>query len=241
MAVPLGLVIFPGVQPKPASAVVTLPPSRGTNGAGHADPAALEARLDEFPLDVLLRLVAGSRRSGVLEIDGPQAVLVYFADGDLCGGESLEDPTLRAAIADVSPTDRRDAARTLVEDHLVTALAAALIPSEANARFRPGPADPELSRYRFRIDAMIDAAHERVEAWRVIADVIPSTETVLALAGDLPNTLDQVLIERADWQVLSGVDGRRTVAELVTRSGRSAFDVCSALYRMIVLGVIAMP
>ncbi|MEZ5234116.1 MAG: hypothetical protein R2749_15610 [Acidimicrobiales bacterium] len=128
-----------------------------------------------------------------------------------------------------------------MEDHLVTALAAALIPSEANARFRPGPADPELSRYRFRIDAMIDAAHERVEAWRVIADVIPSTETVLTLAGDLPNTLDQVLIERADWQVLSGVDGRRTVAELVTRSGRSAFDVCSALYRMIVLGVIAMP
>lgn len=242
LPVPLGLVIFPGVQTKPASAVVTIPPSRpGASSAGHADPAALEARLDEFPLDVLLGLVAGSRRSGVLEIDGPRPVLLYFADGDLCGGESLDDPTLRAAVAGVSPGGRRDAARIVVEDHLVTALAATLIPSAAQARFRPGPADPELSRYRFRIDTMIAAAHDRVEAWRVIADVIPSTETVLSLAPDLPDTLDQVLIERADWQVLSCVDGTRTVADVVTRSGRSAFDVCSALYRMIVLGVIALP
>jgi hypothetical protein len=242
LPVPLCLVIFPGVQTNPASSVVAVPSPLSAASDDGVSPAALEARLDEFPLDVLLGLVASSHRSGVLEIDGPRPVMLYFADGDLCGGESLEDTTLRAAVGAASPAVRRDRARAVVEDHLVTALAATLIPSpEANARFRPGPADPELSRYRFRIPAMLVAAHERVEAWRVIADVIPSTETVLQLASDLPDTLDQVLIERADWQILSCVNGARDVADIVGRSGRSAFDVCSALYRMIVLGVIAIP
>lgn len=201
---------------------------------------ALDARLDEFPLDVLLGLVVASKRSGVLDIGGPSPVVLYLADGELCGGESLDDPTLRTVLRGASGAGRSNV-RAVVEDHLITALAATLIPSEAQARFVPGPADPELSRYRFRLATVLQQARERVEAWRVIADVIPTTETVLRLAPDLPATLDQVLIERADWQILSCVNGTRDVAAIVSTSGRSAFDVCSSLYRMVVLGVIAIP
>ena len=217
----------------------------GASVALEAEGLALEARLDEFSLDLLLGLVANSRRSGVLEITGPRPAALYFVDGELCGGESLEDPSLRAALGRARAGAHRQEIRHVVQDHLVTALAAALVPSlvpsEANAQFRAGPADPELSLYRFRLPAMLGAARERMEAWRVIADVIPSTELVLGQARDLPPTLDQVLIERDDWQILSSVNGSRNVAEIVELSGRTAFEACSSLYRMIVLGVIAIP
>ena len=213
----------------------------GASVALEAEGLALEARLDEFSLDLLLGLVANSRRSGVLEITGPRPAALYFVDGELCGGESLEDPSLRAALGRARAGAHRQEIRHVVQDHLVTALAAALIPSEANAQFRAGPADPELSLYRFRLPAILGAARERMEAWRVIADVIPSTELVLGQARDLPPTLDQVLIERDDWQILSSVNGSRNVAEIVELSGRTAFEACSSLYRMIVLGVIAIP
>ena len=70
----------------------------GTSVAFEAEGLALEACLDEFSLDLLLGLVANSRRSGVLEITGPRPAALYFVDGELCGGESLEDPSLRAAL-----------------------------------------------------------------------------------------------------------------------------------------------
>lgn len=230
------------MQPKPASGAALARRPAAVAVASN-DPAALEAQLDEFSLDILLGLITGSRRSGVLEVDGPRPSLLYFAEGDLCGGESLDDPTLRDALraADASAGSHPGDLRDMVEDHLITALAATLIPGGATVRFRPGPADAELSRFRFRVPAMLESARARVEAWRVIADVIPSTDLVLHLATDLPPTLDQVLIERTDWQILSGVDGRRTVADLVGRSGRSAFETCSSLYRMIVLGVLEIP
>lgn len=239
--------ILPGAPSPPSVPAPERPARVGTGGAGSTGPAgdgrrpgvALQASLEDFPLDVLVGLVAASKRSGVLDIDGSTPVVLHFADGDLCGGESVEDPTLRTLIQ--AAGSGRGNVRAIVEDHLVTALAATLIAGKGEARFVPGRADPDLSRHRFRLATIMQLAGERVEAWRVIADVIPSTDTVLQLAPDLPVTLDQVLIERADWQILSCLNGTRDVAAIVSMSGRSAFDVCSSLYRMVVLGVISVP
>jgi len=238
-------VITSGLHPHPTA---DAGPGQAADPApldGAAAPAsrglvALEGRLDEFTLEELLTFVSTSGRSGVLELEGPRSVVLYFAGGDLCGGESLDTPiprtTLRARVAQGAGEDR-----ALVEDHLLTALAAARVSIDALVRFRPGPADPELSRFRFPLQHTLDDAQRRVEEWRIIADVLPSTDVVLQMATDLPDNVEEVAIARGDWQVLCRVDGQSTVTELIGRSGRSAFDVCSALYRLILSGVITAP
>lgn len=218
------------------------PDAAGMSPEGAASEGVeLNARLDEFSLDLLLGLLVNSGRSGVLEVAGPRPVLLYFMEGQLSAGESRDDPTLRNSLRRLSPSDPDGGGPTaysLIEDHLITALAAALIPSDATAQFRPGLPDAELCHYTFRLGAILTAARDRVEAWRVIADVMPSTDVVPRLAADLPPMLDQVLIERHDWQILSTVNGTRSVADIVELAGRSAFETCSSLYRMIVLGAV---
>jgi len=203
-------------------------------------PVALEAELEDFPLDVLMAFIGARGHSGVLRVEGPRPAQLYFADGDLCGGETVDTPINRVALASGESPKYGDN-RSLVEDHLLTALAAVLVSTDSLARFHLGAPEPVLGRFRFTLDGTLEAARERMEAWRAIADVLPSTQIVLQLSHDLPAGLDRVVIDRADWHIVSYVDGQRTVAEIITTSDRTAFDVCSALYRTIVQGVVDIP
>lgn len=199
---------------------------------------ALTGPLSEFAIEDLFGLIAVSGRTGALRIGPPRPSVFFFVDGELCGGVAEQDTTLADALAD---GDGKEASvQRLVEDQLVTALATALIPADSEFCFLEGPAHPEYRRFRFATDAAMDAARERLAAWRVIADVIPSVAVVVRLARDLPPDVGEVRIERRDWQIVAAVDGRRSVADVIALARRSAFDVCSTLYRLAIAGVVEL-
>lgn len=223
-------------MPLPEALVSTLPNTFAAL-APHGDPS-LAGPLAEFPLDALFRLVARSRRTGVLTIGPPRPSVFFFVSGELCGGVAEQDTTLRDAFAAQELTVDGTAIQDLVEDQLVTAIATALIPADSEFAFIEARPQPDYERFRFGLDATMEAAHQRLEAWRVIADVIPSVAQVVRLAGTLPEGVEQVNIDRRDWQIVAAVDGRRSVADVIAVARRSAFDVCSTLYRLAIAGVV---
>ncbi len=198
----------------------------------------LEGTLSEVDLETVLRLIAGSRRSGQLVVSAPRPARFLFSTGLLVGGMAEQDGMLMSSTArGIDPTEPVETRL----DNLVTALATALIPSAATFRFELGTSGIDRPLTAFDLDEVLSDAHHRLDAWRVIADVIPSIAMVVSLAAELPPELEQVVLGRADWQVLAAVDGRRSVAEIMASLRRSAFDVCSTLYRLITLGVVAIP
>lgn len=198
--------------------------------------AALEGTLDEFSLRELLSFLGATAQSGTLQVMGERGGMLHLDGGRLRAGEPSEDPTLSDRLASGVAPDAE-----LVTEQLVAMLASVLIPTTARFRFLPGPADERLAGFDFDLDDIMEKGRQRLEAWKVIADVIGSTGTTLHLASELPVDVGRVIIERADWQVLATVDGQRTVADIVTLLGRTAFDVCSTLYRLVVAGVVDLP
>lgn len=203
----------------------------------HGDPS-LAGPLAEFPLDSLFRLIAASRRTGALTIGPPRPSAFFFVSGELCGGVAEQDTTLRDAFAGEGDLPDEATVQDLVEDQLVTAIATALIPTDSDFAFIECPPQTHYERFRFGLTETMAAAEQRLSAWRVIAEVIPSVLQVVRLNPNLPEGVEQVNIERRDWQILAAVDSRRSVADIIALARRSAFDVCSTLYRLAVAGVV---
>lgn len=224
--------------------------------------AALSGTLADLPLPDLLALLAATGQSGVLEFTGPVPAVVVLDDGRLTLGLVEGGPTLQQVVLGSGATtaDGWDAAHSasragtaladalvaqgcepdrlrdvLFEQVVTTAFELLLAPDDSFA-FLPGAGHPLGSRFAFDAAPVLDEAGHRVDAWRVIAEAIPSTEAVLRLTREAPGPT--VTIRADDWRVLCRVDGRSSVADIVREMGMSAFAVCAVLHRLIEAGTI---
>jgi hypothetical protein len=75
----------------------------------------------------------------------------------------------------------------------------------------------------------------RLEVWSSVSTTVPSPQTVLSFAA---NPSEDPHVSRDDWMLLTLVDGRRTVAEIVRLLGRGDFAVVSALADLISRGLL---
>jgi hypothetical protein len=226
----------------------------------------IEGTLTDLPLPDLLRTLARQEASGMLHVGGSSAAQVCLAAGDVYLATSSTGPSLRQEVvgaglvsssawdaaeqvASVDGSAQADALvkvsgvdaaslRHLVYEHTVTAAFELMVPSTDPFRFVPGQQHPFGSPYRFKVEQVLRDAGRRVEAWRTIAEAIPSTAVVMRIASTLPIEADSVTVSGTEWQVLAALDGRRTVAEIIRSLGMSAFTVCSALHRMLTAGAI---
>lgn len=112
-----------------------------------------------------------------------------------------------------------------------------LLPSAASFWFEPSLSHRLAGTGGFDAEGLIEEASARLESWRMIADVIPSTSVVVRLAGLLPGGVERVVVDRDEWPVLAAIDGHRDVAGIISHTGLSAFGVCGVLHRLITQGV----
>lgn len=223
--------------------------------------AALAGSLDDFPAPPLLRLVARARHSGTLHVaTANQPVAICFEDGVVTYAGPADVASARAALlatglvgAEVfdelvadgrpagAPAPATGASQAGLDEALhdlaVSTVFELLLPSAASFRFEAGRGHRLAGLSRFDAERLVGHAAARLEAWRLIADVIPSTSVVLRLADLLPVGTEQVSFDREEWPVLAAVDGRRDVAAIISHTGLSAFGVCGALRRLVILGV----
>ena len=181
-----------------------------------ATTAALTGTLEEFPLDAVMAMLSRSRQVGALEVSAPGLpdghATVWFDEGN------------------VHVASREDAIETLFQ-LLVTGGGFEFHQHERDAL--PAGLDEVVSA-----DAVLAEVDDRLQEWRVIAELIPSTAVVLRVAPALPDDADDVTVSRAEWEVLAQLDGVRSVAEVTRSIGLGAFEVCRVLHRLRSVGAV---
>jgi hypothetical protein len=150
------------------------------------------------------------------------------------------DGTERAPM-DVLLADHPEAEgplRRLLHEHNLSSLFEMLVPSEAPYQFEAGCRHPLGDRFAEDTAGLVDQAERRVVIWRRIAARIPSTAVVFKLATGLPDGAGDRLVTADEWRFLACLDGRNTVADVISQTGESAFRVCSTLYRLLLENLI---
>lgn len=223
---------------------------------------ALEGTLADLPLPELLGLLRTSAKTGLIEVLGGHGGRLAIRDGEITFGESNNGPGLEQLLAGaeaatpatwasaeahaarggsvldglVSEGVADDVLRGLVREQAVSAVFELLLPSDAPFEFFADQRPEVGDRYRFDVGDLLAEATERVEAWTVIAEAIPTTSMTVRLSPRLPTA--EVTITADDWRVLSRVDGRSTIADIIRELGMSAFAVCAVLHQLIGQGAI---
>lgn len=225
--------------------------------------SALAGSLDELPLGDLLGFLAGTAQSGVLEFTGRSPAVVVVHEGRVTVALSESGPTLQQVFIGSGITDadgwweasalaRRDGSlcdaviangadpvrvEQVLRDQTLGTVFELALPSRDRFTFAPGASHPLGTRFAFDHTELLAEAERRVEAWKVIAESVPSTSLVMAPVRHVEG--ESVTIAAADWDVLALLDGRRTVADIIRELGMSAFAVCAAIHRLRQAGLVA--
>ena len=85
------------------------------------------------------------------------------------------------------------------------------------------------------VDEVVSEGRRRLEAWPALTALIPSPAAVLSLSLNPP---EDPSCSREEWALLSLVDGRRTVSDVVSLLGRGEYVVVRALAALVERGLL---
>ncbi len=186
----------------------------------------LQGTFETLSLPEVLGLLASARKSGALWLEaGPMSGVVHVEDGHCRAVETTERR---------GPVDDGHA----LLDRLVEVCFDVVRFERGSFKFgadEPAPwrcPEPvELS------DALVEV-ERLLKQWREVVRVIPSLDCRPRLLDAL--VVDQLVIDRERWSLLVGLDGRRTVRDLVERLGRPALEVCHTLLELVETGAVGI-
>ena len=217
----------------------------------------LEGSLDAFSLPDIFQLLSFTKKTGALHLshDGCDGVVFFTggqvtgasADGSrqplarrLIGSSAVDDAALGAAVERAGKgegvgivkalleagTVEEELLRTAVEDQSVDAVFDLLRWLAGDFAFVLDESNPDDVGVTLKVEAVLADAEARRESWETVSQVVPSPTAVLNMPVLLP---DDPRITRDEWALLSLVDGRRTVSDLVDLTGCGQYAVVSTL------------
>jgi hypothetical protein len=232
-----------------------------------AGTETLVGSLQEVGAAELLRMLALSHHTGLLRVGSSAPHWAAIAGGDLVVAGSASGPTIIQALV-ANGVLTQDDANTLtanamqsrahdlnvlpilverlgavklyptVRDQTVSAVFQMLLPSQDEFTFVPGERLPIADHFQFPTEIILTEATRRVEEWAEIARSISSTQSVFRIRRTLNPELPSVTLTPEEWAVLAVLDGRRSVAQTIAALGRSAYDVCSVIHRLLKTGLV---
>ncbi len=210
-----------------------------------------------------MRSLEARKRTGALTVAGGSEV--WFADGRVylatSGGRaalsavlfgadigSLSEIEALFAMPEDAPSvldqvlttkpDCEPVVRRLLHEYNLNSLFELLVPSSAAFTFEVDRQHRLGTRLATETSTLLAQAEHRVDIWRRIASRITSTNAAFRLTPALPDSNFERLVSADEWQYLACLNGRNTVADVITSTGDSAFRVCSTLYRLLLEGLI---
>ena len=83
-------------------------------------------------------------------------------------------------------------------------------------------------------------AARRSDEWRVIQEQIPSTDHIpeFVVPENPGDSQSQINLNTREWQLLSKIDGNRSIKEIATASGMATFDAAKLLYGLVSTGLL---
>ncbi|MBV9872344.1 MAG: DUF4388 domain-containing protein [Frankiaceae bacterium] len=226
----------------------------------------LEGSLDAFSLPDIFSLLSMTKKTGGLHLRRADSHgVVWLGDGLITGGSSdlerlalgrrlagsghVADEALSAAVEQVAANSEIGLARalrdaggidegelhTIVSEHIVDSVFDLMRWPDGIFEFvidEPNVDDVGIKR---EVEEVVTEARRRIEGWSSIDERVAGSSTVLWLSLDLA---DEPQLSREEWALLALVDGRRTVGDLATLTGRGEYAVAVALTELVGRGLI---
>lgn len=205
---------------------------------------SLSGKLEIFPLEEVLRLLARSHLSGCLRVEGPGAGRIYLEGGSMTYAAVEPDEALRSHLlaagvvteAGLSALDLSNGPLTeaLAPDASTAALAEVVREQcvESVYRIRKPQSGPfsfavdSRPRYvtgqSFDIEMVISEADRRATEWADIEEVVPHLETKWHMVPAIEE--ESVKLSDTAWRFLAGLEGAGSVRDLAGRLGMTEFQ-----------------
>ncbi|HVM19222.1 MAG TPA: DUF4388 domain-containing protein [Egibacteraceae bacterium] len=227
----------------------------------------LQGTLSDFSLPDVFSLLALTKKSGALTItaDGTDG-RVFFRDGLICLALSdAKRVPLGARLVSAGLVDAGQV-RAAVQEHTGDSVAvteALMTLGKVEERvlgvyLREQIIDAvfELMRLddgKFQFDAaakapqrgvglsvveVVGEATRRLEEWQAIHRRIASSSAVLAMVPSAAGGREGVSLTAEQWEMLSLIDGRRTVSDVVELTGRGEFATCRVIGDLVTAGLV---
>lgn len=217
----------------------------------------LEGTLDAFSLPDIFQLLSFTQKTGTLHLrrEGAHGA-VHLRAGSVTGGRAdmlrqelgrrllgtgLVDDEVLAAAAEELAADATlslaqllaekgkldvDTVRDLAAEQANDAVFSLLRWPDGEFAFVVDESDPDDLGALVPVDQVVAEGQRRLAAWGALVESVPAPDVVVVVNAS-PDT--DPALSRGEWALLSLVDGRRTVADLVALSGRGEYAVVSAL------------
>jgi hypothetical protein len=181
----------------------------------------LQGTFETLALAELLGLLSQSRKTGALWLDAGQAsAVIYIVDGRCC-----------AALSSDAAEAITDAPSLLVR---LVDLCFGVARAE-DGSFRFGVEEPP---WRCAETVDLEVVNDELARLREIQAVIPSLECRIRLTDELG--IDEIVIDRERWRLLTAIDGRRNVRDLVRKTNRAVLEVCHAVVALVDAGAVTV-
>jgi hypothetical protein len=175
--------------------------------------ATIQGDLAEYSLPDLLQFIHASRKGGQLVLEGTSAAPggVYFSQGEV-------------VHAYCPPRTG------------VPAFYQLLAWSEGRFAFLKNAAPVERTIFDDLQNLLLEGLR-RLDEYRLIAGRLPPPETVLHLARTEEGHAE-IRLTRGEWRVLSHVNGRRTLREVMQLAGGTEDEAARTIYGLLVAGLV---
>jgi hypothetical protein len=207
----------------------------------------LSGKLKTFSLRQILVLLADADTTGELQVASPTlSGRIFFESGVVAygttraGEDSLSElDRLLESYDDDSPAR----ARPVIKEQLTEVLHGLMQAKSGTFDFDEGTPGGTRSfdvGVTFTVTDLLTEVDNRIEEWRKIREVIPSTSTPLGLASDLPAARPEVTLDASAWTMLSTVGGGASIVDVATKLEVSEFKAAEKLTELVNQGLLAV-
>jgi hypothetical protein len=220
----------------------------------------IEGPIKELGLFELFQLISLAGKRGVLELNAEdilKSYVLYFDNGILV---SIDFPErLKKEVSERGFMKREETIEVaddkfvyyLVENKIIPLRTFKPIFKQAaidviyslflikNGHFTFQEKDFQIADYvklDMKIENIIMEAARRIDEISKMEEILPNTDIVLEVSTDLIEK-EKIDLSPMDWQLLSLIDGKLTIRELISKIG-DKFAVMKALYGMTMAGII---
>ncbi len=163
---------------------------------------ALQGTIETFALPDVMRLLASTKKTGCLRLDGSRGTGSVWVDaGQIIAGEASRAPHADGAVEVVF-----EMLRFPDGDFVFDADVAPPTPGEAT-----------------EVESVLGDAEKLLDEWQGIEKVVPSLDAWVSLCDELSG--DEVTIDRERWRLLVAVGGGATVGQLGDRMQMSEIAI----------------
>ncbi|MEX2289884.1 MAG: DUF4388 domain-containing protein [Mycobacteriales bacterium] len=228
----------------------------------------LEGTLDAFSLPDIFQLLSFTKKTGTLHLRRESAHgAVHLRGGAVTGARAdvarqelgrrllgsglVDDEVLAAAAEELTGDPSLSLAQLLAEkagldveqvravaaEQATDAVFSMLRWADGEFAFVVDETDPDDLGAAVPVEEVVAEGQRRLAAWAELVEQVPAPDSVVTVN---PAPAGDPVASRDEWTLLSLVDGRRTVADLVALSGRGEYAVVSALAGLVGRGLVVV-